>query len=186
MSTSSSLTSDADPSPAHCAQRSGLIAPEGGDTIGTIPAPTKISSAGTRCAVCADLQPEVALGLTQTGRDDIWYYMKNPWDAKKIPVPSWASDKREDLAAWELHTSTNKIKTAAEGGCPLCEMLLGELREYSIAPTSRDSRDEPAVIIFCPGNVLRLRVGATQNNENSGAQPTEIEFYTDTGGQRCF
>jgi len=44
------------------------------------------------------------------------------------------------------------------------------------------SQDEPAILIFCPDNVLRLSVGAVENGEDSGVRPTELEFYTDPGG----
>jgi hypothetical protein len=143
----------------------------------TAPVPSKTNSSAMPCTVCADLQPEVAFCFMRTGRDDIWYHKESPWDTKKIPVPSWASDKREDLAAWELCTSTDKIKTAAESGCPICEILLRGLRKYV-----QKSQDEPAIIIFCPDNVLRLSVGAVENGEDSGVRPTELEFYTDPGG----
>lgn len=141
----------------------------------TAPAPSTNSTTNL-CTVCADLQPEVAFCLIRTGRHDIWYHKARPWDAKEIPVPSWASDKREDLAAWELCTSTDKIKTAAESGCPICEILLRGLRKYVQKP-----QDEPAVIIFCPDNVLSLSVGAVENAGDSGVQSTVLEFYTDLG-----
>lgn len=113
----------------------------------------------------------------RTGRNDIWHHKESPWDAKKIPIPSWASDKREDLAAWELCTSTDKIRTAAESGCPICAVLLQGLHEYVKKP-----HDVPVVMVFCPQNVLRLRVGAVEDGEDSRVQPTELEFYTDPGG----
>ncbi|KAG4441992.1 hypothetical protein IFR05_002518 [Cadophora sp. M221] len=140
------------------------------------PGPPKAKSPSTSCPVCADLQPEVAFSLMQTGREDIWYHNQSPGDAKAIPIPSLAGYKREDLAAWELCTSTDKIKIAAEGGCTTCSILFRDYTSY----VHNLSRDEMAVIVFCPGNVLRLKVGSdeNENDANSEARPTELEFYT--------
>ena len=126
--------------------------------------------------MCADLEPEVAVGLIKSGRDDIWCYRHDTWGVKDVPIPPWATNKREDVAAWEVNTSTNKIRDAAQSGCSFCEILLKGLREYASA-----SEDEPAVIIFCQGDVLRLHVGAALDDDDSGVRPTELEFYSEKG-----
>jgi hypothetical protein len=131
----------------------------------------------TVCTVCADLEPEFAFRLMRTERDDIFFHNHDTWGARKIPQPGWTTDKREDLAGWELGTSSHNIQSAAESGCQFCKILLAGLHKYVTT-----SREEPAVIVFCPGHVLRLRVGAAQNDENSGEPSTELEFYTEEGG----
>ena len=91
----------------------------------------------------------------------------------------WAGKDREDLAAWELGTSARKVEKAAKNGCQICELLYNGLRE--LIP---NIQDEAIIIIFCPGDVLRLQVGNMDGEATRAGNSTpslELEFYTHSG-----
>ena len=131
------------------------------------------------CGVCCNLYPGTAYSLFP--RNDIFVNEAsgswNQWYAARAidrqKTPNWSGNRcgitRDevvpssplDLAPWQITASLPDIATAAQEGCPSCQLLKSGIQHLGNAEISFSDVDLSLDIVFCKGDMLRATVART-------------------------